>query len=67
MFPLDRHEVLPSACFLVQPAPATNSKLASGRMVCASLFGARTPLTTVRVAAFGSVTGITSIFAAPSH
>ncbi len=24
----------PSACFLVQPAPATNSSLASGRMVC---------------------------------
>ena len=33
-------------------------------MVCASLFGARTPLTTVLVAAFGSVTGICSTLAA---
>ena len=64
-FPPAQHAVFPSACFLVQPAPATNSKLASGRMVCASLFGARTPVTTVLVAAGGRVTGICSTLAAP--
>src|ERR1035438_2869773 len=41
--------IAPSACFLVQPAPATNSNLASGRMVCSSDLGACTPVTVVRV------------------
>ena len=52
--------VWPSACFLVQPAPATNSSSASGRMVCASAAGSRTPVTVVRLQASGSSTATVS-------
>src|ERR1039458_1892803 len=56
--------IAPSACFLVQPAPATNSNLASGRIVCSSALGACTPVTVVRVG--GASTGTFSTFAAPA-
>ena len=61
--PLRSHVLCPSGCFLVQPAPATNSSFASGRIVCSSCFGARNPVTVVRIA--GSSTATCSTVVSP--
>ena len=43
--------------FLVQPAPATKSNSASGRIVCWASAGARTPVTVVRFCGMGQGDG----------
>ena len=56
----------PSFCFLVQPAPATKSRAASGRIVCASAAGAWMPVTVVRWSSSEKLTATACALAAPA-
>ena len=55
----------PSACFFVQPAPATKRSFASGRIVCSPEDGARSPTTFVRVAPSAETASFSTAGAAP--
>ena len=54
-------EIHSGCCAFVQPAPATNSSFALGRMVWRSLGGATMPSMRVRVAGGATVLGLAGL------